>query len=161
MLRTKYLHPPNPTLPNAPVVLPTLSALVFPHSKPIKKGFLFSKAHRTQKNLFFIRLLPTLKKQEPKPNPQPLPKLCYIISHYESSPKGFASPCTISLLCKIAPLHRSHPLPTLLPTHYESFIICKFFVQKTSQNYVYFVKTCSLKSLLVFYHKNFKKQYDD
>ena len=121
-------HPSQ--LPTAPVVLPTQSALVFPHSKSIKTGFLFSQSPSLTKNPVFIHLLPTHKKQEPKPKRKPLPKLSYITGSYSSSPLGLLRLETISLLCKIAALQRSHPLPTGLPTHYESFIIYKFFAQK-------------------------------
>lgn len=90
---------------------------------------MFSQAHRTQKNLFLSAYFPACpepvegrKKQEPNPEAKPLPKLCYIMGCYSSSPKGTLRLETITPLCKIAPIQRSHPLPTLLPAHYESLI---------------------------------------
>lgn len=110
-------HPSR--LPTAPVVLPLQSALVLPYSKSIKTGFLFFQSQSLTKKPVFIHLLPNLKKQEPKPDAQPLPKLSYITGSYSSSPLGTLRLETISLLCKIAASQRAHPLPTLLPTHYD------------------------------------------
>lgn len=64
---------------------------------------------------------PNAQRQEPKFLQKPLPKLSYIMSSYSSSPKGTLRLETITPLCKIAPLQRSHPIATLLPTHYERF----------------------------------------
>jgi hypothetical protein len=74
------------------------------------------------------------------------------MSHYSSSPTGTLRLETISSLCKIAPLQRSHPVANATADALRKFyLFSNDFAQKKLHKKTVLKK--NLTSLLVFLHK--------